>query len=64
MSDTLAPETPTLTNSSAQDQVYTERDLWYFRTSQGQEIGPFRYRSEAETGLQRFMSQLQHRLHR
>ena len=43
-------------------QVYSERDLWYFRTGDGNEIGPFRYRSEAETGLERFLATLKERL--
>jgi hypothetical protein len=43
-------------------QVYSERDLWYFRTGDGDEVGPFRYRSEAETGLERFLASLKERL--
>ena len=36
------------------ETVYCLRDLWYFRAANGEEIGPFRYRSEAESGLQRY----------
>ena len=44
-------------NSS--DQIYCQQDLWYFKNREGDEIGPFRYRSEAQSNLQRFMEQLE-----
>lgn len=62
MSNTLLSEPAIGSPQGEQATVYTERDLWYFRTGEGTEIGPFRYRSEAETGLQRFLSKLQERL--
>jgi hypothetical protein len=43
--------------STDQNTVYCQRDLWYFRAENGEEIGPFRYRSEAESGLERFREQ-------
>ena len=44
------------------DRVYSQQNLWYFRTREGDEVGPFRYRSEAETNLDRFMQQLKEKL--
>ena len=44
------------------DRVFTQQSLWYFRTREGDEIGPFRYRSEAESNLDRFMQQLKEKL--
>lgn len=41
---------------SDQNMIYSQKDLWYFRTSDGREVGPFRYRSEAETGLHLLLS--------
>lgn len=43
--------------SETDSLIFSHRDLWYFKTFDGDEIGPFRYRSEAETGLGRFLSQ-------
>lgn len=44
------------------ERVFSEHDLWYFRTREGDAIGPFRYRSEAESNLDRFIAQLRERL--
>jgi len=33
-----------------------ESGLWYFRTREGNDIGPFRYKSEAEEMLTRFIA--------
>ncbi len=46
-----------LTTGDSDSLIFSHRDLWYFKTFDGDEIGPFRYRSEAETGLGRFLSQ-------
>lgn len=40
------------------DRIFTQQDLWYFKIREGDEIGPFRYRSEAQTNLECFMEQL------
>lgn len=40
------------------DRFYLESGLWYFRTREDQCIGPFRYRSEAETMLAHFKSRV------
>jgi len=44
------------------ERIYSEQDLWYFRVREGDEIGPFRYRSEAQSNLERFMEQLKDQL--
>jgi hypothetical protein len=48
--------------SSSLDKVYTNEDLWYFDTEDGETVGPFRYKSEAENNLSRFLEQLQAQL--
>jgi hypothetical protein len=66
MSDSLFNKTALAGGHGQQNalnaQVYSQRDLWYFRTGDGNEVGPFRYRSEAETGLERFLATLKERL--
>jgi len=54
MSDSLFNK-DSMTQQDEQSPIYSQRDLWYFRTHDGKEIGPFRYRSEAETGLHRLL---------
>ena len=47
--------------SSAPDRserIFSQQDLWYFKIREGDEIGPFRYRSEAQSNLDCFMEQL------
>ena len=41
------------------ERVFMQQDLWYFRTRDGDDVSPFRYRSEAENNLNRFMHQLE-----
>ncbi|MFT4861325.1 MAG: hypothetical protein ACI95C_000532 [Pseudohongiellaceae bacterium] len=48
--------------TSSLDKIYTNEDLWYFDTEDGETVGPFRYRSEAENNLTRFLEQLQTQL--
>ena len=43
-------------------RVFTQQDVWYFETREGQIIGPFRYRSEAENNLDHFMANLREKL--
>jgi hypothetical protein len=40
------------------DRMFNDPDsgLWYFHTREGNDIGPFRYRSEAEEMLKRFIA--------
>jgi hypothetical protein len=44
------------------ESVFCQKDLWYFRTREGKEIGPFRYQSEAQSNLDRFLAELKARL--
>ena len=48
--------------SHTKDTVFTLQNMWYFRTQEGETIGPFRYRSEAESNLSRFMKRLEEQL--
>lgn len=40
------------------DRIFTLQGLWYFRTQEGKDVGPFRYRDEAELMLSRFIQEL------
>ncbi len=42
--------------------LFTHEDLWYFKTREGENIGPFRYRSEAQSNLEQFLANLEQRL--
>ena len=44
------------------ERIFSEQDLWYFKIREGDEVGPFRYRSEAQSNLENFMEQLQAQL--
>jgi ABC-type ATPase with predicted acetyltransferase domain len=55
-----------LNDLNSKDHLRTERlfndaGLWYFRTREGNDVGPFRYRCEAETMLGRFLQDIQER---
>ncbi len=49
-------------NFDRSDRIYTDQELWYFRTREGDNIGPFRYKSEAESNLEKFLRKLADRL--
>ena len=55
--DQLKSSTPVRT-----ERVFNEQYLWYFKTREGENVGPFRYRSEAESNLDHFMQQLNEKL--
>lgn len=40
------------------DRLFHQSGLWYFRTREGKDVGPFRYRDEAELMLTRFVREL------
>ncbi|HBX35823.1 DUF6316 family protein [Pseudohongiella sp. SYSU M77423] len=40
------------------DRLFSKSGLWYFRTREGKDVGPFRYRTEAELMLTRFIQDL------
>ncbi|MEZ5492143.1 MAG: DUF6316 family protein [Gammaproteobacteria bacterium] len=46
------------------DRFYSDDELWYFRTREQGQVGPFRYRSEAQSSLERFLQDLQNQLQR
>jgi len=39
------------------ERLFSQSGLWYFRTREGKDVGPFRYRCEAETMLTRFIAE-------
>lgn len=41
------------------DRMFSENGLWYFHTREGRDIGPFRYRHEAESMLERYIARMQ-----
>ncbi|PDH34341.1 MAG: hypothetical protein CNF02_06010 [OM182 bacterium MED-G28] len=49
-------------NPDSSDRIFSLQNLWYFQTQEGDQIGPFRYRSEAQTNLDQFMRQLKEKL--
>lgn len=40
------------------DRIFSRTGLWYFRTREGNDVGPFRYRDEAELMLTKFFQEL------
>ncbi len=50
------------TTPERSERLFSEQELWYFRTREGDDVGPFRYRSEAESNLDRFVQQLKERV--
>ncbi|ALO46089.1 DUF6316 family protein [Pseudohongiella spirulinae] len=40
------------------DRLFNQSGLWYFKTREGRDVGPFRYRDEAELMLTRFVREL------
>ena len=54
-----------INKGGTQDQkteIYIQDNLWYYQTDNGQKIGPFRYQSEAQSNLNKFLSELKQRL--
>ena len=49
-------------NPDSSDRIFSQQNLWYFQTQEGDQIGPFRYRSEAQSNLDQFMRQLKEKL--
>ena len=62
------PNTPQDPNSFLSDtdsmlqehaaRLFTRTGMWYFRTREGKDVGPFRYKDEAELMLTRFVEEL------
>ena len=54
-----------INKGGTQDQkteIYIQDNLWYYQTDSGQKIGPFRYQSEAQSNLNKFLSELKQRI--
>ncbi|MED5312051.1 MAG: hypothetical protein VYD17_07240 [Pseudomonadota bacterium] len=54
-----------MNKGGTQDQkteIYIQDNLWYYQTDSGQKIGPFRYQFEAQSNLNKFLSELKQRL--
>ena len=49
-------------NPDSSDRIFSQQNLWYFQTQEGDQIGPFRYRSEAQSNLDLIMRQLNEKL--
>ncbi len=49
-------------NPDSSDRIFSLQNLWYFQTQEGDQIGPFRYRSEAQSNLDQLMRQLKEKL--
>ena len=62
MTDSRIVKEKVINSVQTEDPIFSSKNVWYFRTQSGDTVGPFRYRSEAESNLDRFMKQLQERL--
>ena len=63
MSDTPRAQDVTLTKAPPRtDRFFSDDELWYFRTRENGQVGPFRYRSEAQTSLEHFLKELREKL--
>jgi len=40
------------------ERVFDEQGLWYFRTREGENLGPFRYETEARQMLNNFINDI------
>jgi len=49
-------------SETTKPSLYTLQNLWYFKDQSGEEVGPFRYRSEEESNLEKFLTQLEDQL--
>ena len=43
-------------------RIFTRQNVWYYTDENGDNVGPFRYKSEAKYSLDKFISQLKNRL--
>ncbi len=44
------------------DRFFSSNELWYFRTREQGQVGPFRYRSEAQSSLEQYLQDLRNQL--
>jgi len=40
------------------DRLFCHQGMWFFKTREGKDVGPFRYRDEAELMLTRFVQEI------
>lgn len=40
------------------DRLFQQQGMWFFKTREGKDVGPFRYRGEAELMLTRFVQEV------
>lgn len=40
------------------DRLFCHQGMWFFKTREGKDVGPFRYRDEAELMLTRFIQEM------
>ncbi|MBL4821086.1 MAG: hypothetical protein JKY98_08895 [Gammaproteobacteria bacterium] len=53
----------TITEAPARtERLFSRDELWYFRTRENDRVGPFRYRSEAQSNLDKFLNELRDKL--
>ena len=63
MTDSTRSQDVAITRAPARtERFYSSNELWYFRTREQGEVGPFRYRSEAQSSLERFLRDLKDKL--
>lgn len=62
MSNTRQQDSPQSSPPDRSDRIFTREDLWYFRIREGENVGPFRYKSEAMSNLDQFMAHLKRKL--
>ena len=63
MNDPLRSKDFALTKAPARsDRFFSNDELWYFRTREQPQVGPFRYRAEAQSSLDRFLQNLRNQL--
>ena len=58
----LQESTSSIAIEARSERLFSEQDLWYFKVREGDEVGPFRYRCEAENNLDHFMAGLKQKL--
>tara|TARA_B100000674_G_C37571445_1_gene792010 strand:+ start:271 stop:465 length:195 start_codon:yes stop_codon:yes gene_type:complete len=45
-----------------ESRIFTKQNVWYYTDANGDNVGPFRYKSEAKSSLEKFIGQLKDRL--
>ncbi len=58
MSSLRKNDSVTLSDFARSERIFDENGLWYFRTREGGQVGPFRYESEARQMLDSFVSEI------